>query len=61
VKRLKEYLEASQSTLEAVEQEVQSVRDQLVIVKSRVAGKFSQAILVRPFLLVLLLILFCMG
>jgi hypothetical protein len=58
VKRLKEYLEASQSTLEAVEQ---SVRDQLVIVKSRVAGKFSQAILVRPFLLVLLLILFCMG
>jgi hypothetical protein len=34
VKRLKEYLEASQAALEATEQEVQSVCDQLVIVES---------------------------
>jgi hypothetical protein len=61
VKRLEEYLEASQPMLEVAEQEVQSVRDQLVTAESQVAGKFSLAILVRPFLLVLLLILFRMG
>jgi hypothetical protein len=61
VKRLKEYLEASQATLEAAEQEVQSVHDQLVTADGRVAGKFSLAVLVCPFLLVLLLILFRMG
>jgi hypothetical protein len=61
VKRLEEYLEASQAALEATEQEVQSVCDQLVTAESWVADKFSLAILVRLFLLVLLLILFHMG
>jgi DnaJ-domain-containing protein 1 len=61
VKRLKEYLEASQAALEATKQEVQSIRDQLVTAESWVASKFSLAILVHPFLLVLLLILFHMG
>jgi hypothetical protein len=56
-----EYLEASQAVLEAVEQEVQSVCDQLVTTDSRVAGKFLLAVLVCLFLLILLLILFCMG
>jgi hypothetical protein len=61
VKRLKKYLEASQAALEATEQEVQSVRDQLVTADSGVAGKFLLVVLVHLFLLVLLLILLCVG
>jgi hypothetical protein len=57
VERLEEYLEASQAMLKAVEQEVQSVHDQLVTTDGWVAGKFLLAVLVHPFLLVLLLIL----
>jgi hypothetical protein len=59
--RLEEYLEASQAAFEATEQEVQSVHDQLVYADGRVAGKFLLAILVHPFLLVLLLILLRVG
>jgi hypothetical protein len=61
VERLKEYLEASQAALETMEQELQSVRDQLVTADDRVASKFLLAVLVHPFLLVLLLILLRVG